>query len=63
CNVPYCSLACFPSETHAQCSETFYRKEITSEGGLDSAKTTEEREKILGFLKRLDDVDDDDEVL
>ncbi|KAI6119256.1 hypothetical protein EV401DRAFT_1861758 [Pisolithus croceorrhizus] len=55
CNVPYCSLICFRSETHAQCSETFYRKEITSGGGLDSSKTTEEREKILGILKRLDD--------
>lgn len=51
CNVPYCSLACFRSETHAQCSETFYRKEITTRGAF----ATEEREKVLGILKRLED--------
>ncbi|KIK27281.1 hypothetical protein PISMIDRAFT_93303, partial [Pisolithus microcarpus 441] len=50
CNVPYCSLACFRSETHAQCSETFYRKEITTRGAF----ATEEREKVLGILKRLE---------
>ncbi|KAI6035863.1 hypothetical protein EDC04DRAFT_3032527, partial [Pisolithus marmoratus] len=55
CNIPYCSLACFRSETHAQCSETFYRKEIASGVSLDSSKTTQEREKILGILRQLDD--------
>lgn len=55
CNVPYCNLACFRSETHAQCSETFYRKEIASSIGSDYSKISPEHEKILGILKRLDD--------
>ncbi|KAI6155916.1 hypothetical protein BKA82DRAFT_998900 [Pisolithus tinctorius] len=55
CNVPYCNLACFRSETHAQCSETFYRKEIASSISSDYSKTSQEHEKILGILKRLDD--------
>ncbi|KAF9028053.1 hypothetical protein BDZ89DRAFT_1066404 [Hymenopellis radicata] len=61
CNAPYCSLECFRSPTHGECSEGFYRKEITTEGGTAKA---EERVKMMEMLKRLEeapDNNDDDE--
>ncbi|KAG0699902.1 hypothetical protein DFH29DRAFT_934535 [Suillus ampliporus] len=54
CNVSYCSLTCFRSEAHSQCSETFYRKEIQTDIKTKSSKT-HEREKMLELLKRLED--------
>ncbi|OJA21550.1 hypothetical protein AZE42_03238 [Rhizopogon vesiculosus] len=54
CNVSYCSLTCFRSEAHSQCSETFYRKEIQTSTKAKS-KTSEERENMLEMLKRLED--------
>ncbi|KAF9032096.1 hypothetical protein BDZ89DRAFT_595924 [Hymenopellis radicata] len=62
CNAPYCSLECFRSPTHGECSEGFYRKEITTEGATAKAQ---ERVKMMETLKRLeeapDDSDDDEE--
>ncbi|KAF9032101.1 hypothetical protein BDZ89DRAFT_1063478 [Hymenopellis radicata] len=60
CNVPYCSLECFRCPTHGECSEGFYRKEITTEGATAKA---EERVKMMEMLKRLEEAaeDDDDE--
>ncbi|KAG1728095.1 hypothetical protein EDB19DRAFT_169255 [Suillus lakei] len=55
CNVSYCSLTCFRSEAHSQCSETFYRKEIQTSIETKSSKTHEERGKMLELLKRLED--------
>lgn len=55
CNVSYCSLTCFRSEAHSQCSETFYRKEIQTSIETKSSKSHEEREKMLELLKRLEE--------
>lgn len=55
CNVSYCSLTCFRSEAHSQCSEAFYRKEIQTSIETKSSKTHEEREKMLELLKRLEE--------
>ncbi|KAL4065990.1 hypothetical protein J3A83DRAFT_4262045 [Scleroderma citrinum] len=54
CNAPYCSLTCFRSKSHAQCSESFYRKEI--EAGIKSKSTSaaEERVHMLELLKSLE---------
>lgn len=55
CNVSYCSLTCFRSEAHSQCSEAFYRKEIQTGIETKSSKTHEERNKMLELLKRLEE--------
>ncbi|KIJ59233.1 hypothetical protein HYDPIDRAFT_101098 [Hydnomerulius pinastri MD-312] len=55
CNVAYCSLTCFRSEAHSQCSETFYRKEIETGIKTESSKTAEERVKMLELLKRMEE--------
>ncbi|KAF9232594.1 hypothetical protein BU15DRAFT_54862, partial [Melanogaster broomeanus] len=65
CNVPYCSLTCFRSEAHSQCSETFYRKEVETGIKTESSKTAEERVKILELLKRIEEqsIEEDEMVL
>ncbi|KAJ3519340.1 hypothetical protein NMY22_g13251 [Coprinellus aureogranulatus] len=55
CNVPYCSLTCFRSEAHNQCSETFYKKEIETGIHAEPSKTAQERKQILELLKRFEE--------
>ncbi|KAJ7031592.1 hypothetical protein C8F04DRAFT_1262702 [Mycena alexandri] len=55
CNVPYCSLTCFRSEAHSQCSETFYKKEVESDIRAEPSKTTQERQRMLELLKRFEE--------
>ncbi|KZT07481.1 uncharacterized protein LAESUDRAFT_724932 [Laetiporus sulphureus 93-53] len=63
CNVPYCSLTCFRSEAHAECSESFYRKEIESDVRSAPSKTAEERQKMMELLKHFEEDSMDDSVL
>ncbi|KAJ6610506.1 hypothetical protein B0H10DRAFT_1222309 [Mycena sp. CBHHK59/15] len=55
CNVPYCSLTCFRSETHSQCSETFYKKEVELDIRAEPSKTAQERQRMLELLKRFEE--------
>ncbi|KAJ6481790.1 hypothetical protein C8R45DRAFT_1215609 [Mycena sanguinolenta] len=55
CNIPYCSLTCFRSPAHAQCSETFYKKEVESDIRAAPDKTREERHKMMEVLKRFEE--------
>ncbi|KAI0076593.1 hypothetical protein K474DRAFT_1684749 [Panus rudis PR-1116 ss-1] len=72
CNVPYCSLVCFRSGSHAECSESFYKKELEDDIRSEPSKSTEERRQMMELLKRfeeesleddalLDDEDDEDD--
>ena len=54
CNIPYCSLTCFRSEAHSQCSETFYRKQVETDIHSEPSKSAEEKMKMLQLLKRLE---------
>jgi hypothetical protein len=64
CNVHYCSLDCFRSESHADCSEAFYRKSLLQDVDSRASGDAEKRE-MLEMLKRLEDEDpagsDDDD--
>ncbi|KLO06656.1 hypothetical protein SCHPADRAFT_837775, partial [Schizopora paradoxa] len=55
CNVPYCSLTCFRSDAHSQCSEPFYKREL--EDGIKSQPNAsmEERTKMMDLLKRFEE--------
>ncbi|KAG8220815.1 hypothetical protein J3R82DRAFT_2260 [Butyriboletus roseoflavus] len=55
CNLFYCSLNCFRSESHSRCSETFYRKEIELGIKSGSSKTEGDKSKIIELLKRIED--------
>ncbi|KAI0785209.1 hypothetical protein C8Q75DRAFT_723127 [Abortiporus biennis] len=64
CNAPYCSLTCFRSPNHGECSEAFYRKEIKSDIHSNPSKTAEERTKMMDLLKRFEeDALDESELL
>lgn len=64
CNIPYCSLDCYRSEKHGQCSETFYKDCVTQELVLDEPDERA-RERMLEILQknRFDEetIDSDDE--
>ncbi|KAK0189104.1 hypothetical protein F5146DRAFT_1057964 [Armillaria mellea] len=69
CNLPYCSLTCFRSPAHADCSETFYKNEIQRDVNANPNLKAQERLKMMEMLKRFeemeneedDDNDDDDD--
>ncbi|KAG7093986.1 hypothetical protein E1B28_007616 [Marasmius oreades] len=61
CNVPYCSLTCFRSSVHSDCSETFYKKEIKDGIAGQPAGNAEERLKMMEILKRFEESNLDDE--
>ncbi|KDQ25058.1 hypothetical protein PLEOSDRAFT_1078943 [Pleurotus ostreatus PC15] len=55
CNVPYCSLTCFRSDSHGQCSEGFYRKEVETDIQSEPSKTAEERRRMMDLLKKFEE--------
>lgn len=52
CNIQYCSVECYRSEAHGQCSEAFYRDCVLSELGSEDADP-QTRAKMLEMLSRL----------
>ncbi|KAF5316000.1 hypothetical protein D9619_006332 [Psilocybe cf. subviscida] len=55
CNVPYCSLTCFRSPAHNQCSEGFYKKEIEHDIHAGPSKTAEERQRMMELLQKFEE--------
>ncbi|KAJ7576895.1 hypothetical protein C8J56DRAFT_373722, partial [Mycena floridula] len=55
CNMPYCSLSCFRSPSHSECSESFYKKEIQSGIQSEPSKSAAERLKMMELLKRFEE--------
>ncbi|KAN0088667.1 hypothetical protein V8E55_005724 [Tylopilus felleus] len=64
CNLFYCSLNCFRSESHSQCCEKFYRREIETGIKSESSKTEGDRNNVIELLKRIEDQSaaDEDEL-
>ncbi|KAG5727144.1 Zinc finger HIT domain-containing protein 2 [Termitomyces sp. T112] len=60
CNVAYCSLTCFRSEAHAQCSETFYKKEVETQIQSEPSKTLQERMQMMEMLKKFEEESEQD---
>ncbi|XP_064649656.1 zinc finger HIT domain-containing protein 2-like [Lineus longissimus] len=65
CNVRYCSSDCYKSEGHAECSESFY-KNCFMDGLQDCEASSDEKQKMMEMLQRVEnqdipDMDDDDE--
>ncbi|ELT96294.1 hypothetical protein CAPTEDRAFT_192100 [Capitella teleta] len=54
CNLAYCSVDCYKGVAHADCSETFY-KDCVMQGLAEMNAGSEEKEKILETLQRLED--------
>lgn len=57
CNILYCSLNCYKSQKHSNCSEEFYKESVIEE--LKSqANEKGSRGQMLDILKRLEDETD-----
>ncbi|RPD65186.1 hypothetical protein L226DRAFT_501974 [Lentinus tigrinus ALCF2SS1-7] len=63
CNIPYCSLVCFRSEKHAECSESFYRKEVELDVKNAPSASGEEKRRMMDLLKRFEEDSLDDSPL
>lgn len=51
-----------PNQSHADCSEAFYRKEVESDIRAEPSKTAEERKRMMDLLKRFEEDTADDEL-
>ncbi|KAI0275368.1 hypothetical protein BC834DRAFT_921395 [Gloeopeniophorella convolvens] len=60
CNMLYCSLSCFRSEAHSQCSEPFYRDQLASDIGSEPSASVTERKAMMDLLKRFEEDNLDD---
>ncbi|GAA5895575.1 zinc finger HIT domain-containing protein [Sporobolomyces salmoneus] len=55
CNLPYCSLACYKSPQHEDCSEKFDRQTLLDEIKTAEGKTNEEKKAMMDMLKRFEE--------
>jgi len=55
CNLSYCSLMCYRSEAHSQCTEAFYKKSLEEQIRSEPSKTMEEKREMLNMLKRFEE--------
>eukprot|EP00050_Salpingoeca_kvevrii_P009623 m.309749 g.309749 ORF g.309749 m.309749 type:complete len:461 (-) comp23632_c0_seq1:132-1514(-) len=58
CGIPYCSLACYRGERHADCSEGFYKEHFMEELKHRSV-SAEERAKMMKMLQDFEAADAD----
>lgn len=62
CGIDYCSLNCYKSEVHLECSESFY-KQCVEEELKCSESDPETKQKMLDILKRLHEEDMENDIL
>ncbi|GAA5873656.1 hypothetical protein JCM16303_002548 [Sporobolomyces ruberrimus] len=55
CNLPYCSLACYKSPQHEDCSEKFDRQSLLDEIKSAEGKTSDEKKAMMDMLKRFEE--------
>jgi len=54
-------IHCIYCQSHSQCSETFYRKEVESGINSEPSKTAEEKLQMVELLKRLEQQSQEDD--
>lgn len=52
CGAPYCSLSCYKSSNHLECSEQFYKECIEEELDVQDSNDVAKRE-MIDILKRV----------
>ncbi|XP_055694926.1 zinc finger HIT domain-containing protein 2 [Lutzomyia longipalpis] len=67
CNLLYCSVPCYQSQAHLQCSENFYRECIEEEmvstkNPSEIGESTKKMYEILKRMKHLDDNGEEDDI-
>ena len=61
CGLNYCSLLCFKSDRHQECSEQFYKKEVESVLRSEEV-STESKKELIEMLKRDKEERENDEI-
>lgn len=62
CGIGYCNLDCYKSESHLECSESFYKQCVEEElRSLENDSTG--KQKMLDILKRLQEEDPENDML
>uniref|UniRef100_A0A1L8DCQ2 Putative hit zinc finger family protein n=1 Tax=Nyssomyia neivai TaxID=330878 RepID=A0A1L8DCQ2_9DIPT len=62
CNILYCSVPCYKSKEHLQCSENFYRKCIEDELAASATSKNDATKKMHDILKRMQDFDGNENI-
>ncbi|WVQ73782.1 hypothetical protein IAR50_003362 [Cryptococcus sp. DSM 104548] len=57
CNVAYCSLDCFKSEAHDQCSEPFYKTTVLDSISADPKVGLDEKKQMMDMLRRFEETE------
>ncbi|XP_052868944.1 zinc finger HIT domain-containing protein 2 [Anopheles cruzii] len=59
CNIPYCSVACYKSQRHLECSEGFYRENVVQELALRKAEgaVDQSTQSMMAILHRVAQAD------
>ncbi|KAL7025254.1 hypothetical protein ACKWTF_013419 [Chironomus riparius] len=61
CNIKYCSLDCYKSENHSQCSEAFYKECVVNE--LKNRKDDpEDKKRVMDMLQRIENEEDFEDI-
>ncbi|KAG8748592.1 hypothetical protein FRC12_013831 [Ceratobasidium sp. 428] len=63
CNLQYCSLTCYRSESHSGCTETFYKTALAEQIQGEPTRSNQEKQQMLELLKRFEEeaAEDEDE--
>lgn len=59
CEAPYCSLLCYKSSTHLECTEKFYKDCIEEELNIQDSDDACKKE-MIDILKRVYGANDDE---
>uniref|UniRef100_A0A182PRR5 HIT-type domain-containing protein n=1 Tax=Anopheles epiroticus TaxID=199890 RepID=A0A182PRR5_9DIPT len=59
CNILYCSVQCYRSQQHLECSEGFYRENVVEELALQKAEAdaSKSTKSMLEILQRIEQTD------
>uniref|UniRef100_A0A182TCY5 HIT-type domain-containing protein n=1 Tax=Anopheles melas TaxID=34690 RepID=A0A182TCY5_9DIPT len=59
CNILYCSVQCYKSQQHLECSEGFYRENVVEELALQKAEAdaSKSTKSMLEILQRIEQTD------
>lgn len=67
CNLNYCSVQCYQSQSHSQCSEQFYRhcveEELASDKSALNVESDGSKKQTLAALKRIQENEENDQEI
>ncbi|CAO1419264.1 unnamed protein product [Diamesa tonsa] len=59
CSIKYCSLSCYQSQSHMQCTEEFYKEQVLKQLSERNGNDVDEK-KVLEMLARIEKTEEED---